>query len=129
MSEMAVEALAAPLFKEAAAVLTPEAEKVLAEVRAKLAAEADRLRAELPGKAEAAAQHVHDIASTVLGRYQSVVDWVEAKLAGGEQVQQLPADRPGTVSGPAVSVPGGSVQLGTGAPDPTPAAPASQTTA
>lgn len=78
----AAEALAAPLFKEAVAALTPEAEKVLADVKAKLAAEADQLRAELPAKAEQAAQHVHDIASAVLGRYQSVMEWIDARVAG-----------------------------------------------
>lgn len=78
----AAEALAAPLFKEAVAALTPEAEKLLADLKAKIAAEADQLRAELPAKAEAAAQHVHDIASTVLARYQSVMDWADAHLTG-----------------------------------------------
>lgn len=94
MSEMAVEALAAPLFKDAVAVLTPEAEQALRDVKAKLAAEADRLRAELPAKAEAAAAHVHGIASTVLARYQSVVDWVDARLGGasaGDPTAAVPA--------------------------------------
>lgn len=92
MSELAgVEALAAPLFKDAVQALTPEAEKVLQDVKAKLAAEADQLRAEIPAKAEAAAAHVHDVASTVLARYQSVLDWVDAKLTGGPAEDPTPA--------------------------------------
>lgn len=87
----AAEALAAPLFKEAVAALTPEAEKVLTDVKAKLAAEADQLRAELPAKAEEAAQHVHDIASAVLGRYQSVMEWIDARVAGGAAADPTPA--------------------------------------
>ena len=87
----AAEALAAPLFKDAVAALTPEAAKVLADVKAKLAAEADQLRAELPAKAEEAAQHVHDIASAVLGRYQTVMEWIDAKVAGAATADPTPA--------------------------------------
>lgn len=78
----AAEAVAAPLLKEAVAALTPEAEKVFTDVKTKLAEEADKLRADAPQMAEAAAQHVHDIAAAALARYQSVMDWVDEKLAG-----------------------------------------------
>lgn len=91
MTEQTLAALAAPLFKDAVAALTPEAEKVLTDLKAKLAAEADQLRAEIPAKAEEAAQHVHDIGSAVLTRYQAVMDWADAKLTGTPSQDPTPA--------------------------------------
>lgn len=84
MSEIvtAAEAVAAPLLKDAAAALAPEAEKVLTDLKAYLAEEADKLRAEIPAKAEEAAQHIHDLGTSLLTRYQSVMDRVDAHLTG-----------------------------------------------
>lgn len=98
MSEMAaVEALAAPLLKDAAQALAPEAEKVLNDLKDYVTGEADKLRAEIPALAETAASHVHDMGAALLTRYQSVMDRIDAHLTGA-------------------------------AADPTPAAPAPQTT-
>lgn len=78
----AAEAVAAPLLKDAVAALTPEAEKVLTDLKAYVSGEADKLRAEIPAKAEEAAQHIHDLGTSLLARYQSLMDRVDAHLTG-----------------------------------------------
>ncbi len=87
----AVEAIAVPLLKDAAQALTPEAEKVLADLKAFATAEADKLRTELPQLAEQAAQHVHGIGASLLTRYQSFMDRIDAHLTGAVSADPTPA--------------------------------------
>ena len=83
MSELAgLEALAVPLLKDVVVALTPEAEKVLGDLKVFVSAEADKLRTEMPQLAEQAAAHVHNIGAAVLARYQSVMDRIDGHLAG-----------------------------------------------
>ena len=92
MSELAgLEALAAPLVKDAVAALTPEAEKVLTDLKTFVSGEADKLRAEMPQLAEQAAVHVHNIGASLLGRYQSVMDHIDAHLTGTVSADPTPA--------------------------------------
>lgn len=92
MSELAgLEAVAAPLLKDAVVALTPEAEKVLTDLKAFVSGEADKLRAEVPQLAEQAAQHVHGMGAALLARYQSVMDRVDAHLTGATPADPTPA--------------------------------------
>lgn len=78
----AVEAAAGPLIADAEKALAPEAQKVLTDLHAFVAGEADKLRQELPGLVEAGVQHLHALGSSILGRYQAVMEHIDAHLTG-----------------------------------------------
>jgi hypothetical protein len=83
MSELTLAEMAAgPLVKEAEKVLAPEAVAVLGDLREFVSGEMDRLRGELPAVVDAGVAHLHALASGIVGRYQSVVDRIDATLKG-----------------------------------------------
>lgn len=77
----AVEAVAAPLIKDAEQALAPEAVKVLGDLKAFVGGEADKLRTELPTLVGTAMEHIHSIGTSMLERYQAVMDHIDAHLA------------------------------------------------
>jgi ElaB/YqjD/DUF883 family membrane-anchored ribosome-binding protein len=107
MSEPTLAALAAvgaPLLKEAEQALAPEAEKVLTDLRAFVAAEADKLRTELPAVVETGVQHLHALGAGILARYQSVMDHIDAHLAGAVPASAVaPVDPTAAPEAPAQS--------------------------
>lgn len=103
----AVEAAAAPLLADAEKALAPEATTVLTDLHQFVAGEADRLRQELPTLVGEGVQHLHDIGSSILGRYQAVMERIDAHLTGTVTAAAPPAPAP---EAPAPSTPEGSVQ-------------------
>jgi ElaB/YqjD/DUF883 family membrane-anchored ribosome-binding protein len=123
----AVEAVAAPLLQDAEKALAPEARKVLTDLHQFVSDEADKLRQELPSLVEAGVQHLHALGASILGRYQAVMEHIDAHLTGtvtpaAPSTPTLPADGSGAVT------PSTSSATPAASSDPTVAAPAPQTT-
>lgn len=78
----AAEAIAGPLLKQAEQALAPEAVKVLNDLKDFVSGEADKLRVELPQVVEIGVAHLHNLGAAILGRYQAVMDHIDAHLQG-----------------------------------------------
>jgi hypothetical protein len=123
----AAEALAAPLIKDAEQALAPEAKKALTDLHQFVADEADKLRQELPTLVETGVQHLHAIGSSILARYQAVMERIDAHLTG--------TATPAEPSPPTLPAAGSGLETASTSPatpaassDPTAAAPEPQAT-